>query len=224
MALLRPEQMVQQRQPAAVLARLADARLLAVLRTQSAEEAAWLAERYIEAGISALEITYTTPLATGLIQALRSAYPHVLVGAGTVRDLSTARQAVNAGAQFLVSPFLDESIVQFGLSNQCLAVPGVMTPTEMHLALKAGALALKLYPVRQLGGASFVQAVRNPLPDVALIPTGGVQLEDVQPLLRAGALAVGVSSPLVPSLEVVRRRNKVAVWDRVQQFLDAAHC
>ena len=204
-------------QTQAVLARLKSEQLIAVIRGQTAEDALWGSRLLIESGLLAIEITYTTPDAPRVIEALCEEYPHALIGAGTVIEARTAMSALGAGAQFLASPVLEPMMVQFGAENDVLVLPGVMTPTEMYQAIKQGATALKLFPAEPIGGAAFVRSILAPLPDYPLMPTGGIHLDNFTDYLQAGAVAVGLGNHLLPTAWMAAR-NEEAARERIQAY------
>jgi 2-dehydro-3-deoxyphosphogluconate aldolase / (4S)-4-hydroxy-2-oxoglutarate aldolase len=168
--------------------------IVAILRAPSSDGFAAVADVLIGAGITALEITLTSRGAIEAIAGLRRQLPDtVALGAGTVLTADDAKAAVDAGAAFLVSPVLDRELVA---SSPVPFYPGTTTPTEMYEAYKAGAPLIKLFPAAGLG-PRFLRDVRAPLPQLNVMPTGGVKIEDIADWLLAGAKAVGVGSPLV---------------------------
>ncbi len=182
---------------AAVLERISRTGIIAVIRAGSPEEAARLAAAIQAGGIDVIEITFTVPRAAAVISDLKAANPggETLVGAGTVLNVAQARRALDAGADFVVSPALDVKVVRFCRKAGALMIPGCMTVTEIVTARQAGAEAVKLFPASLLG-PGFIRAVRTPLPGVRLVPTGGVSLSNVRDWIRAGSLAVGVGGEL----------------------------
>jgi 2-dehydro-3-deoxyphosphogluconate aldolase/(4S)-4-hydroxy-2-oxoglutarate aldolase len=182
-----------------VLAELREAALIAVLRSRTAGDAIDVAHTLVQAGVTALEITFTTPSADTVISRLiRELDGRVLVGAGTVLDERQADAALAAGAQFLVSPGMPAELGR--LLEACgpvPLVPGVLTPTELMVALTHGVEAVKIFPAAILG-PGYLSALLGPFPDAALIPTGGIDPVDVPSWIAAGALAVGVGGSLNP--------------------------
>lgn len=158
---------------------------------------AWL----IHGGLTILEITTTVPGYAGLVTKL-AADPRLLVGTGTVLDAATAEAAVEAGSRFLVSPCLVPDVIAVGKAAEVPVIPGAATPTEVLTAHRAGAAAVKLFPAEQLGGPGFLKAVRSVLPEVPLMPTGGIALEQVLEYISAGAFAVGLGSQLASQREI----------------------
>lgn len=178
--------------------RIIDDGIIAVVRAENSDQAVKIANACRLGGITALEITYTIPGATEVIARLAHEFmgSEMLVGAGTVLDSETARSALLAGAQFVVSPYLNTDVIALCNRYDILSMPGVMTVTEVVTALNAGALMLKAFPGEVLGPA-FIKAILGPLPHVQLVPTGGVSLDNVDQWITAGAAAVGVGGNLM---------------------------
>ena len=171
--------------------------VVAVIRASSAEAAAQIAHACVEGGIEALEITFTVPNAAAAINELTQRYPssQVAIGAGTVFDPETARAAILAGAQFIVSPSSDATTARLCRRYQAPYLPGAATPGEILRALEDGADIVKVFPGEVLGPA-FVKAVRGPLPHAPLMPTGGVSVANAEQWIKAGCVAVGVGGEL----------------------------
>jgi 2-dehydro-3-deoxyphosphogluconate aldolase/(4S)-4-hydroxy-2-oxoglutarate aldolase len=180
------------------LQRLRDARVAAVIRADDAESAVAVAEALVEGGLTAVELTYTTPGAGDAIARARSRLGgDVLVGAGTLTTREQVAEATAAGADFLVAPHLDLGLLETMLASGVLALPGVLTPSEVASALAHGAAAVKLFPASS-GGTPHLRALFGPFPGVKVVPTGGIDLADVRAWLEAGAWAVGVGGKLAP--------------------------
>jgi 2-dehydro-3-deoxyphosphogluconate aldolase/(4S)-4-hydroxy-2-oxoglutarate aldolase len=177
-------------------------RLVAILRASAPDRLAAGAEVLVEEGVTTLELPLTSPGALGAITRIVAAVGgRALVGAGTVRTVDDARRAIDAGARFLVSPALSIPVVEHALAADVAMLPGVMTPTEIETARAAGAQMVKLFPAQTLGPA-YLGHLRVPFPDLEVVPTAGVGTEDVAAWLAAGAVALGVGSPLTgPFLE-----------------------
>ena len=171
--------------------------LVAVIRASSAEQAAQIADACVDGGIEALEVTFTVPNATAAIAELSKRYgsAKVAVGAGTVLDPETARAAIIAGAQFVVSPGSDAATARLCRRYQVAYLPGAGTANEIIRALEDGADIVKVFPGEVLG-PGFVKAVRGPLPQAPLMPTGGVSVETTEQWIRAGCVALGVGGEL----------------------------
>lgn len=184
------------RSPERVLERLAEHRCIAVVRSGTAEDALAVSRQLVAAGFDTLEITYTTPDATEVLRTLRAdCGDEILLGGGTISGSEEAHHAAEAGADFLVSPGSPPGLVEEMLASGILVVPGVLTPTEIATARCAGVLAVKLFPAIAIGTAGMA-ALRGPFPDLAIIPTGGITIDEVSGWLDAGAHAVGVGAGL----------------------------
>jgi Entner-Doudoroff aldolase len=170
--------------------------VVAILRGRSAEHLDAVLDVLVEAGIRSLEITMTTPDALLAVRrAVARLGPSVTIGAGTVRTVADVSAAVDAGAAFLVSPHTDPVLAARARELGVAYLPGALTPTEIVAAMAAGATAVKLFPAR-LGGPRYLRDIREPLPDVPIVPTGGVSAENAAEWFAAGAVAVGVGGTL----------------------------
>lgn len=182
-----------------ILTKISQCGVVAVLRADSVEEAIRMSEACIEGGILGIEITFTIQDADDIIKQLTSIYSSredVVIGAGTVLDAATARIAILAGAQYIVSPCFDEETAKLCNLYQIPYMPGCMTITEMKRALEFGVDIVKLFPGSAFG-SDFVKAVKAPLPQVNIMPTGGVDLDNVETWIQNGCVAVGVGGNLV---------------------------
>ena len=156
------------------------------------------AEAVAEGGIPIVEITMTVPGAIEVIRELvKSNSSGILIGAGTVLDADAARRCRDAGAEFLVSPALNVETIEFATKENLLMMAGALTPTEIVKAWKAGADFVKVFPCGQVGGAKYIKAIKGPLPQIPLVPTGGVNLNTAAEFLEAGAEALGVGGELI---------------------------
>jgi len=178
------------------LAQLAALRILAIIRAPSSNAALEIGVAVARGGIGALEVTFTTPGAADAIAALTARLPGVVIGAGTVLDRPTLEAARAAGAAFAVSPHLDLELVAAARELGVPYLPGALTPTEVLAAWRGGATAIKLFPAAQVG-PSYLAALRGPFPGVPIVPTGGVDEQNVAAWLAAGAVAVGIGGSLV---------------------------
>lgn len=171
--------------------------VVAVIRLKDARRLRRVIDALAEGGVRALELTMTIPGAVDLIGEIAPTLPDgFLVGAGTVTDVKTARAVIDAGAQFVVGPVLRLDVIDACHDRDVPAMPGCFSPTEILTAHEAGADIVKVFPATMLG-AQFIRDVRAPLPQVKLMPTGGVTLDNAGDWIRAGAVAVGVGSALV---------------------------
>ena len=182
---------------AAVLAQLRSIGLVPVLRATSIAEALALAEAIAAGGVTVLEVTMTVPGALEVMRSLVKDRPDILVGAGTVLDPETARMCILEGAQFVVSPALNPRTIEMCQRYSIAALPGALTPTEIVTAWQCGADVVKVFPASAMGGASYLKSIKAPLPQVELIPTGGVSQSTAHDFLKAGAFALGVGADLV---------------------------
>jgi 2-dehydro-3-deoxyphosphogluconate aldolase/(4S)-4-hydroxy-2-oxoglutarate aldolase len=203
-----------------VLARIREVGLVPVVRAQSPEEAAAAIDAIRAGGVPILEITMTVPGAVGLIESLSRRFgDDALVGAGTVLDPETARAVILAGARFVVSPSLSVATIELCRRYGIAVFPGALTPTEVVTAWQAGADMVKVFPAGNVGGASYIKALKAPLPQVDLIPTGGVSLKTAADFIKAGASALGVGADLV-DLKAVREGRAGELTERARQFVE----
>lgn len=180
-----------------VLKRLTDCGVVAVVRAENPEQAEKIVDACIKAGIVGIEITFTVPGAVDIIKKLASTYKpeEILVGAGTVLDPETARAAILAGAQFVVSPCLNVDTVKLCLRYQIACMAGAMTVKEAVECMEAGADVIKIFP-GNLFGPKIISAIKGPLPQARMMPTGGVSVDNAGEWIKAGAVAVGAGSDL----------------------------
>jgi 2-dehydro-3-deoxyphosphogluconate aldolase/(4S)-4-hydroxy-2-oxoglutarate aldolase len=202
-----------------VLSRIVDYGLVAIVRTDSADQAARIADACAEGGVAALEVTFTVPGAASVIESLAKRYrpDQIAIGAGTVLDPETARIALLAGAQFLVSPSLNPETARSANRYQIPYMPGVATPRECVEAMECGCDILKVFPGETLG-PTFLKAVKAPLPQAALMPTGGVSIDNVATWISAGAVAVGVGGNLIAG---AKTGDYKSITDLSKRFLAA---
>jgi 2-dehydro-3-deoxyphosphogluconate aldolase / (4S)-4-hydroxy-2-oxoglutarate aldolase len=171
-------------------------RLVAILRASDAGALVAGAEVLVDEGVTTLELPLTSPGALdALARAVEALSDRAIVGAGTVRTVDDARRAIDAGARFLVAPALSVPVVEHALAHGVAALPGVMTPTDYETARAAGAELVKLFPAQTLG-PSYLAQLRVPFPELEAVPTAGIGLEDCSDWFAAGAVAIGVGSPL----------------------------
>jgi 2-dehydro-3-deoxyphosphogluconate aldolase / (4S)-4-hydroxy-2-oxoglutarate aldolase len=181
-----------------VIERITSIGIVPVVRAGSAKHAEMATEAVRAGGVPIVEITMTVPGAINLIARLvGSVGGEVLVGAGTVLDAATARQCIDAGAEFIVSPGLDVATVEYVRREEKVMMAGALTPTEVITAWKAGSDFVKIFPASATGGAKYIQALKGPLPQIPMIPTGGVNLQTAADFIRAGVAALGVGGELV---------------------------
>lgn len=200
------------------LSKLLDCGVVAVVRADTKEEAIKISDACVKGGITGIEVTFTVKDADLVIKELSSYYGNndVVIGAGTVLDAATARFAILAGAQYIVSPSFDEETAKLCNLYQIPYMPGCMTITEMKQALTAGVDIIKLFPGSAFG-PDFVKAVKAPLPQVNIMPTGGVNLENVEKWIKNGCVAVGVGGNLV---EPAKTGDYNKITEIAQQYIN----
>ena len=192
-----------------IVSRIEDLGVVAVIRLQDPARLRAVIDAIAAGGVRVLEVTMTVPKAIEMIAAIAPTLPKgFLIGAGTVLDGPTATRAAQAGAQFIVSPVFRKEVITAAHVRDVPAIPGCMTPTEILEAADAGADIVKLFPATTLG-PGFIKDIRAPLPQVRLMPTGGVTIDNAGDWIRAGAVAVGVGSALLDSAAIAGGRYKV---------------
>lgn len=202
-----------------VLGRIAELGLVPVVRAQSADEAMRAVDAIREGGVDVLEITMTVPGALSVMEAVARRFSKdAIVGAGTVLDAETARACILAGARFVVSPSLDLGTIALCRRYGVAVMPGALTPTEVVTAWSAGADAVKVFPCGALGGASYLKSLKAPLPQIELVPTGGVSLKTAADFIRAGAFALGVGADLV-DVQAIRQGDARVVSERARDYV-----
>jgi 2-dehydro-3-deoxyphosphogluconate aldolase / (4S)-4-hydroxy-2-oxoglutarate aldolase len=193
--------------------------IIPVVRAQSADEAMKAIDAIRAGGISILEITMTVPGAVAVIEDVSKRYGNeALVGAGTVLDGETARACISAGARFVVSPSLNLETIEVCRRQDIAVMPGALTPTEVVQAWSAGADFVKVFPAGAVGGASYIKSLKAPLPQIELVPTGGVSLKTAADFIRAGASALGVGADLV-DLKAIREGQANLITERAREFV-----
>jgi 2-dehydro-3-deoxyphosphogluconate aldolase/(4S)-4-hydroxy-2-oxoglutarate aldolase len=201
--------------------RIKDAAVIAVLRAASAQEAVEVAQAAMAGGVRVIEVTLTVPDALAAIRQLaESLGADALVGAGSVLDAEAARACIEAGARFVVSPILQPGVVATCREHDVAVMLGALTPTEIAAAASAGADLVKVFPVSAVGGASYVRALKAPMPHLELVPTGGVTLSTAAAYLQAGAAAIGAGSDLVGP-ELLRKHGRVGVTAAARAYVEA---
>lgn len=204
-----------------ILDRMISEGLVPVVRVSSAQEAIDVAGAIKEGGVSLIEVTMTVQGAIDAIKELTQKYKdEIIVGAGTVLDPETGRAALLAGAQFIVSPTLNIDLIQLAHRYSAVVIPGTMTPTEILTAWNAGADMVKVFPAAQLGGPEYIKALRGPLPQILLVPTGGVNLQNAGAFIKAGATALGVGGELVDK-KAVKEKKFHTITENTRTFLKA---
>ncbi len=201
-----------------ILSKIKEGGLVAVVRADNSEMAFKIADACIEGGVASIEITYTVPGATEIIKELSRKYTsgEIIIGAGTVMDSETARTAILAGAQYIVSPYLSKEVVKICNRYQIASMPGAMTVKEAVECLEAGADIIKVFPGEVLG-PTFIKAVKGPMPYAVMMPTGGVKLENIGEWIKAGAVAVGAGGSLTAG---AKKGDYNSITELAKKFID----
>jgi 2-dehydro-3-deoxyphosphogluconate aldolase/(4S)-4-hydroxy-2-oxoglutarate aldolase len=200
--------------------RISEIGVVPVVRASSPREALIAAEAVCQGGIPIVEITMTVPGAVEVIRELsKSSGSEVLIGAGTVLDPETARRCLDAGAQFLVSPGLNLQTVELAVREKILIMAGALTPTEVITAWNAGSDFVKIFPCGQVGGAKYIKALKGPLPQILLVPTGGVNLNTAAEFIEAGAAALGIGGELVQADALKSGKSQIIV-ENARKFVE----
>jgi len=199
--------------------RIVDIGIIPVIRASTAERALMAVESVAAGGIPVVEVTMTVPNALDVIAELaKRSGNELLIGAGTVLDAKAAQRCLDAGAQFLVSPGFDLPTVKFATSKQILMIAGALTPTEVIAAWNAGSDMVKIFPCGNVGGAKYIRALKGPLPQVPMIPTGGVNLDTAAEFIRAGAEALGIGGELI-STSLLESHKTLEITDLARRFV-----
>lgn len=200
---MTPSEQASSASGAAVLRQIEAVGIVPVIRAQNARLALHAVDALVAGGIPIVEITMTVPNPYAVMGEVAARFgTNALVGAGTILTPGEAERAVQAGARFIVSPGLDLEVVRAANALDVPAIPGVLTPTEIMAAMRAGADWVKIFPISALGGARYLRALRGPFPGLKMLPTGGVSLNNAAELIAAGAIAVGMGSELVDAREL----------------------
>ncbi len=192
--------------------------LVPVLRAESVEQAMALAEAIAAGGVTVLEVTMTVPGAMEVMRRLARDRPEILVGAGTVLDPETARMCILEGARFVVSPALNVRTIEMCHRYSIPVLPGALTPTEIVTAWQAGADVVKVFPASAMGGAKYIRTLKAPLPQIEMIPTGGVSLGTALEFLEAGAFGLGVGADLV-NVKALSEGRHASITENASKYL-----
>ncbi len=220
--------------------------IIPAIRVSSGDDAHFAAEAVTKGGIPIVEITMTVPDATELIAHLVHYHPKMIVGAGTVCSVETARKCVDAGASFLTAPGFDPAIVEFAAKTEVAVLPGALTPTEVLSAWRAGSDFVKVFPCALVGGDKYIKALKASFIDIPIVAAGGVNQQTAASFILSGATAIGVGRELIPTeaieykqLERIRElalrfsksvkdaREQIEEWKRTfapQKFTGGEHC
>lgn len=202
-----------------VIKQILETGIIPVIRATSADEAKRVIDAIREGGVAVLEITMTVPNAVKVIEELSRQDSDVLIGAGTVLEAETARVCIESGARFIISPALNIETINRCKDYGVTVMPGALTPTEIVQAWKAGADFVKVFPAGALGGANYIKSLKAPLPDIDIIPTGGVSLKTAADFIRAGASALGVGTDLV-DLTALNEGKAHLITERAREYLE----
>jgi 2-dehydro-3-deoxyphosphogluconate aldolase / (4S)-4-hydroxy-2-oxoglutarate aldolase len=203
-----------------VRARIEEIGIMPSVRVGSSDLALFAAETVYEAGLTVVEITNIVPNAVGVIAQLAKNYPDLIVGAGTVLDVETAKRALDAGARYITSPGLIPDVLEFTLKNDVVAMPGALTPSEVIAAWKAGADFVKIFPCAQVGGDQYIRALKVPLPQIRLIASGGVNQLTAANFIFAGASSLGIGAELMP-LKALATRQGQWIHELARRYIEA---
>jgi 2-dehydro-3-deoxyphosphogluconate aldolase/(4S)-4-hydroxy-2-oxoglutarate aldolase len=198
--------------------RIEEVGIIPAVRVSSIEDALFAAEAVSRGGIPIVEVTLTVPDAYGVISHLVRNAPEALVGAGGVSDVETARRCLDAGARFLASDGLDPELVNFALKESTVVIPGTLTPSEVLKAWKLGPDFVKVVPCGQVGGDSYIRALKAMFPKVPLIAAGGVNQQTASSFILAGAVALGIGVELIPR-EAIRMRQPDRIAELARRFI-----
>jgi 2-dehydro-3-deoxyphosphogluconate aldolase/(4S)-4-hydroxy-2-oxoglutarate aldolase len=197
-------------------------KIIAIIRGVSPADVLPVAEALYEGGIRLVEITFNSPSAMEVMEDLvKQMKDKMHVGMGTVMDAATAKEAIQKGAGFIISPVVDTDTIRSTKEAGAISIPGAYTPTEIVAAWKYGADIIKIFPAS--AGASFIKDLRGPLPYIPLMPTGGVRLDNIKSYFDAGASAAGLGSALVNAEQPVTQETLLQLKDRARQFINAVH-
>jgi len=202
------------------LKQIVETGVVAVVRVDSSEQLLEVVQAVAEGGVRCVEVTMTTPNALQVISDTSARFGEdILIGVGSVLDAETARMAILAGAQFVVGPALNADMIAMCRRYGKVVIPGAFTPTEIVEAWRSGADLVKVFPA-SLGGPELIKALKGPLPQIPLVPTGGVTAENTGDFIRAGAAAVAAGASLV-SKELVKKKDLKGLTERARQFARA---
>ncbi|MBU1077660.1 MAG: bifunctional 4-hydroxy-2-oxoglutarate aldolase/2-dehydro-3-deoxy-phosphogluconate aldolase [Spirochaetes bacterium] len=195
------------------MSKLKDHVLIPIIRTKTFLEAEALANLLVESGLKVIEITMSVPDSYKLINQLKAKYSDIIVGAGTVLEKEQVVYSMGAGAQFIVSPVIDPKIIKITKKYKVLTIPGAMTPTEILSAVNAGINAVKIFPASAFGGAFYLKAVKQIFPDIAFMPTGGIDSDNLKSYLEAGADLIGMGGNLA-DVKLLKEKK----FDEIQDY------
>ncbi|ANV83032.1 keto-deoxy-phosphogluconate aldolase [Picosynechococcus sp. PCC 7003] len=199
-------------------AQLQEHRAIAVIRATDWQQGITMAETAIAGGLQLIEITWNSDQAGRIITTLREKFPQTIIGTGTILTSTELKEAIASGATFAFSPHSDQALIKIAHHQDIPMVLGAMTPSEIYQAWRWGSDGVKVFPIKAVGGASFIRCLQAPFPQIPLIPTGGVTLTNGPELIQAGAIAVGLSSDLFPPVMLGQRE-----WQHLSQRFQQHH-
>jgi len=202
-----------------IRARIAEIGIIPAVRLYSESEALFAAEAVCGSGLPIVEVTMTIPGAVSVIAELMRHRSDIIVGAGTISDIETARRCLDAGAGFLTSPGLDLEIVEFAVKRGVVILPGALTPSEVMAAWKAGADFVKVFPCSQVGGPDYIRALKKPFPQIPLIASGGVNQKNAAEFILAGAAALGIGQHLIHQ-NAIKRRQREWIHELARRYIN----
>jgi 2-dehydro-3-deoxyphosphogluconate aldolase/(4S)-4-hydroxy-2-oxoglutarate aldolase len=201
-----------------VCSRIREIGIVPAIRVSTTDDAHFATQAVAAGGIPIVEITLTVPGAIKLISHIVHHHPQIMVGAGTVLDVETARQSIDAGAQFLTSPGFDRATTEFAAKESVAVLPGALTPTEILSAWRASCDLVKVFPCAHVGGDSYIKSIKTALPQIPLVAAGGVNQQNAAAFILAGAEALGIGTQLIPT-EAIERRQAHRIHELAQRFL-----
>ena len=195
-------------------------KIVAIIRGAESGDVPSIAEALLDGGIVAMEVTLNSPEALSVIEKLtKKMGDKMLIGAGTVLNKKAAKRAIAAGARFLISPIVDQAIIEFTKKHGIVSIPGAYTPTEIAHAYSCGGNLIKIFPAS--GNVNYIKEVRAPLPHIPLMPTGGINLENILEFQKTGAVAFGIGTALVDTKQKITNEYLQQLTERAQKFIQA---
>lgn len=203
---------------------LAKNKVIAVIRSSEINIARQMAHAVAKGGINLIEITWNSDHPGDLIKELRRDLPHCKIGVGTIINLSQLHDAVVAEAQFAFSPHYGQKLLKVALNDYEIPyIPGVLSPSEILQVWQQGVSAVKVFPIKSLGGAEYLRSLQGPLSHIPMIPSGGITVENAPLMIKAGAIAVGMSSSLFP-LQEIFNQDWESITTRTKKLLNELYC
>lgn len=205
-----------------VLSKILETRIVAIIRGAEPKHVMAIVAALREGGVTNVEVTLNSPNALAVIREVSEVMgDRMLVGAGTVLDAADARSAIEAGAKFIISPTVDEDTIRYTKESGIVSIPGALTPTEILKAYRLGADIVKVFPASM--GSAYIKDIRGPLPHIPLMPTGGIQLDNIQEYQKAGGVAFGIGTALVNSKKPLTDEYLLTIKDNARKFIQAVN-